>query len=250
MFFEVMRADTGRGEIGLATSPDGSSWSYERIVLAEPFHVSYPYVFEWQADVYMIPETGEAKVVRLYRARVFPFEWEFVGELLAGERFVDASVFRLERQWWMLTEVSPVSDDAGTVARHGSLRLYGASNREGPWIEHPMSPVVTNDAKIARPAGRIVRTEQRLVRFAQDCSQVYGLSVRAFEIQELSATTYRERPLGEMPLLGPGRHAWNRGGTHHIDAHFVEGQWVACVDGWSPRLPSRKRSSEPEAGVS
>ena len=38
------------------------------IVLAEPFHLSYPYVFEWQGSHYMIPESGAAKSVRLYRA--------------------------------------------------------------------------------------------------------------------------------------------------------------------------------------
>lgn len=232
MFFQVMRADTQGGAIGVVMSPDGSSWSCERIDLAEPFHVSYPYVFEWQADVYIIPETGEARAVRLYRARALPFEREFVGELLADEHFVDASVFRLERHWWKLTEVSPVSDDGRTNTRHGTLRLYGASNLEGPWIEHPMSPVVTNDAKVARPAGRVVRTEQRLVRFAQDCSQDCGFSVPAFEIQELSPATYRERPLGEMPILGPCRYSWDSGVMHHVDAHFVEGQWVTSVDGW------------------
>jgi hypothetical protein len=36
------------GEIGLATSEDGLKWDYKQVVLNEPFHLSYPYVFEWQ----------------------------------------------------------------------------------------------------------------------------------------------------------------------------------------------------------
>ena len=47
MFFEVMPEQPRRGEIGLATSADGLKWSYQQIVLKEPFHLSYPYVFEW-----------------------------------------------------------------------------------------------------------------------------------------------------------------------------------------------------------
>jgi len=48
MFFEV-GAD-GQGQIGWATSDDAIRWVYGRIVLKEPFHLSYPYVFEWQGD--------------------------------------------------------------------------------------------------------------------------------------------------------------------------------------------------------
>jgi hypothetical protein len=39
MFMEVMNAGTGRGEIALARSPDGLEWSYEGVVLREPFHL-------------------------------------------------------------------------------------------------------------------------------------------------------------------------------------------------------------------
>src|SRR5215467_13337522 len=45
MFFEVMNAGIDKGDIGLATSSNGLDWKYEQIVLSEPFHLSYPYVF-------------------------------------------------------------------------------------------------------------------------------------------------------------------------------------------------------------
>src|SRR5262245_26175147 len=56
MFFEVMHGTKHLGEIGLATSNDALTWTYDRIVLREPFHLSYPHVFEWQNQYYMIPE--------------------------------------------------------------------------------------------------------------------------------------------------------------------------------------------------
>ena len=67
-----MNALSGHGDIGLAVSDDGINWSYKQIVLDEPFHMSYPYVFKWQEDFYMIPESQEANSVRLYRALDFP----------------------------------------------------------------------------------------------------------------------------------------------------------------------------------
>src|SRR5712692_8484557 len=75
MFFEVLNQATDRGEIGLATSSDGLSWTYRQIVLAEPLHLSYPYVFEWQGEYYMVPETLAAQSVRLYRHETSPTRW-------------------------------------------------------------------------------------------------------------------------------------------------------------------------------
>src|SRR6266436_5727006 len=84
MFFEVLNQATDRGEIGLATSSDGLGWTYQQIVLAEPFHLSYPYVFEWQGETYMLPETLGTQVVQLYRAETFPTCWSCVGSLVEG----------------------------------------------------------------------------------------------------------------------------------------------------------------------
>ncbi len=84
MFFEVLNRDCRKGEIGYAASKDGLSWTYQHIVLAEPFHLSYPYVFEWENNYYMIPEANSTESIRLYRATNFPRQWEHVTELRRG----------------------------------------------------------------------------------------------------------------------------------------------------------------------
>jgi hypothetical protein len=230
MFFEIMtwRAGSKKGEIGLATSRDGLRWTYERVVLAEPCHLSYPHVFEWGSEHWLIPESSGAGGVRLYRADPFPTRWVFVAELLRGPVFLDNSVFRHDGRWWMLSETDP---------RRGTLRLFHAPDLEGPWTEHPGSPVVQADRRIARPAGRIVATGDRLVRFAQDCRGAYGTGVHALEITRLTRREYQERELGDERVLGGSGQGWNRSGMHHVDAHQQEdGSWIACVDGWSNRV--------------
>ena len=42
MFFETLVRDTNKGVICLATSADGLSWAYQKVILEEPFHLSYP----------------------------------------------------------------------------------------------------------------------------------------------------------------------------------------------------------------
>ena len=224
MFFEVDNWRSWKGEIGLATSADGLAWRYEAIVLAEPFHLSYPQVFAADDGIYMVPESSQAQAVRLYRARRFPWEWEHVGDLLRGLPFADSSLLWHGDRWWLFTETSGGSDD--------TLRLYSAPTLAGPWAEHPASPIIRGDASLARPAGRIVAADGRLVRFAQNCRPAYGTDVRPLEILTLTPDSYAERPLGAGPILGPGA-GWNTGGMHHVDAACLgPGRWLAAVDGW------------------
>lgn len=228
MFFEVYNYDAAKGEIGLATSKDAVTWKYERIVLREPFHLSYPYVFEWDGRYYMIPESHQADSVRLYESLQFPTEWTCTDVLISGQRFSDNSIFRYGDLWWLFCETSP-------DLRHDTLRLYFSSRLRGPWQEHPASPIIRDNPHIARPAGRVTVWQDRPMRFAQDCFPKYGTRIRAFEITELSTLTYRERAMVKRSILGPGCRIWNLGGMHHIDPHPVgPSEWIAPVDGWQP----------------
>ena len=225
MFFEVDSWSSWKGEIGLATSADGRAWRCEGIVLAESFHLSYPGVFAGDAgEMFMVPESSQAAAVRLYRARRYPYDWEHVGDLVTGLPFADPTVVRHGGRWWLFTETSGGADD--------TLRLFHAAALHGPWVEHRASPIVRGDAMIARPAGRIVATGGRLVRFAQNCRPAYGTDVRALEIVRLTVDDYAERPLTAAPILGPGT-GWNSGGMHHVDpVEVAAGRWLAAVDGW------------------
>lgn len=242
LFFEVMNRSTGLGEVAVATSPDATTWSYRQVVLAELHHLSYPQVFAWDGDHWMVPETSAERCVMLYRAVDYPTKWERDGDLLSGLPFNDATLFRHGGRWWMLTETAE-------QVRSDTLRLYSADDLRGAWVEHPASPIVAGDATIARPAGTVIDHDGRLVRFAQDCANDYGKRVRAFEIVELSPSTYLERPLGVV--LEPAGAGWNDLGMHQVAAHRTEaGDWLACVDGRpvpglrrSPatRIPTRQR---------
>ncbi len=225
MFFEVKNVETGKGEIGLALSDDGLKWTYQQIVIAEPFHLSYPYVFEWMNDYYMIPECRRAKAIRLYKAVTFPTQWSLVGTLLRGS-FVDASIFHNGDRWWLFTETNP-------EPKWDTLCLYHADNLMGPWVPHLKSPIIQGNAHIARPAGRVLRVNGRIIRYAQDCFPIYGTQVKAFEITELSATNYYEREADNSPVLNASGTGWNESGMHHIDPHpLPDGGWIACVDGF------------------
>ena len=223
MFFEVEVAGdpAPTGKIGLASSPDGFRWRYERIVLEAPFHLSYPYVFKWKNDYFMVPETRAVREVRLYRATDFPCIWSLEKVLMKGRRFADSSLFRLRDRWWMYT-------DSGNT----TLRLYYADSLFDPWREHRKSPIIRKDPRIARPGGRAVVVGNDVVRFAQDDLLSYGSRVWGFRVTELTPNTYREEPW-PTPVIEAGGEAWNRFGMHTIDPHPLDrDRWIACVDGF------------------
>jgi hypothetical protein len=225
MFFEVMNVETGRGEIGLAKSVDGIRWGYQQIVLSEPFHLSYPYVFGVDGEYFMIPESHEANAIKLYRAVSFPTNWEPVKTIMEGA-WVDSSVLFLNGLWWLFTNpVAPANQ---------ILELFYGASIIGPWHRHPMSPLVCGNHRIARGGGRLIALDDRPVRFAQDCFPSYGTSIRAFEITILETSGYAEQELKGSPILGPGSLPWNPSGMHHIDAHLTNNGWLACVDGSRP----------------
>lgn len=214
LFFEQAGRGARRGEIGLATSTDLASWTYEGVVLAEPFHVSCPHIVEHGGEVYMIPETTEGESVRLYRATAFPYRWELACVALTGKAFKDNIVLRHDGRWYLFSETS---------ARHTNdqLRLFGAPELTGPWAEHPASPLVDGNAAPTRPAGRVIHDGERLVRPARSGDRRFG-TVQTRRIELLTPTEYRESRAGSAEVVS----------SRHLDPHELPGGgWIRFVDG-------------------
>jgi len=226
MFFEIIHAKTNKGKIGCAISKNGYNWEYKQVVLDEPFHLSYPYVFLWEGTYYMIPESSERGMVVLYRSVSFPFQWERVTTLL-NKGYVDSSFLFYNNTYWLF-----VSNQGNNC-----LRLFYSDSLTGKWTEHPQSPIISNDAGTARPGGRIINFEDKLIRFAQDCRKDYGYALRAFEITSLNFTNFEEKELTETPVVKASGHGWNANCMHHLDPYLIDHNlWIACTDGYKRKV--------------
>lgn len=220
LFFELWNINVNRGEIGFATSLNGFDWEYQQVVLREPFHLSYPCVFEWDGETYLIPETRQANSVRIYKADPFPHRWRLLAVLLEGQ-FADASPFVHEGKLWMFVQRGL-----------DELRLFGSDQPAHGWREHPSSPVRVGNRRLTRPGGRVIHYENRLFRFAQDGLPSYGYCLRALEIETLTPFHFVEKELPESPILRASGNGWNGMAMHHVDVHrLAPGSWLAAVDG-------------------
>lgn len=225
LFYEVWNQNNGLGELACSSSRDLKTWSFEGMVMQEGFHLSYPMVFSHEGRYYMVPETRQAGEIRLFEATDFPLQWKQVAKLASGD-YADATPFQYQRRWWMF-------------AVHGvsTLHLFYAEDLKGPWTLHPKSPLVEENLRISRPAGRVLQHQGKLYRLAQDGIPLYGSRVRMLEITHLTTTEYQEQEIENSPILKASRRGWNSIAMHHMDAQQLpNGQWIACVDGATPRF--------------
>jgi hypothetical protein len=230
MFYEIIQRDDDgafgeHGVIGLARSDDGIVWESDGVVLEEPFHLSYPQVFEVDGSHFMVPESNQAGEVILYRATDFPSGWTREATILDGV-FADPTIFEFEGRWWLfVTDSSERADD--------TLRLFHADALLGPWAEHPSSPVVDGDVSKARSAGGVIEHDGELFRFAQDNTDGYGKAVVAIRIDELTTSRYAETPRADNPVVEASGSGWNSSGMHHVSAvRMDDGTYLAAVDGY------------------
>jgi hypothetical protein len=224
MFFEVW---TGWGVISVATSVDGHDWTYDRVVLREDHHISYPCVFGYDdgsgEQYYMVVESSANQTVPLYKSVSFPYQWSRVAILASGREFADPTIFRWNGTWWMF--VSRASNDA--------CYLYYSDHLESGWLEHPRSPIASGRG-VSRPAGRtMVIDGTRVLRLAQKCDIQYGEAVRVFEVDALTRTAYAEHEIPDSPILGASGQGWNAEGMHQCDECWTGTSWLAAVDGFA-----------------
>ena len=187
--------------------------------LTRPYHLSYPCVFSWQGEVFMVPETRGNRSIELYRAEDFPRSWRLEKTLFADVEAVDATLFQVNDRWWMFVALA---DEHGNASAR--LHLFHAESPLGPWYPHASNPVITG-MEHARPAGMVIEKDGMIIRPAQDCAIRYGHRVVFHRIDELSPDRYRETRIGSIEpewLEGNlGTHTYQLAvGFEAVDARF------------------------------
>jgi hypothetical protein len=210
LFFELFLKDKPNAVIASAKSSNLDDWTPLGIVLEQPHHLSYPFVFEHDGQIYMMPESKSVRRLDLYRAVEFPFRWMFEKTILRG-RLMDCSMVQHNGLYWIF---------AGW--RSYWLRIFYASNPLGPWKSH-LLPVVRNYSKsFTRPGGRPVVWNDQMIRFSQDNLLYYGQQLRAMHVTTLNRLWFSERPLFRHPILKGSGAGWNASCMHHIDAYRID----------------------------
>lgn len=213
VFFEEMIFDKeNRGHIALVVIDETGACSEPMTVLEEPHHLSYPFVFEWENEIYMIPETAGAGAVRLYKCARFPDKWEFQYNLMENVEANDVTLFCKDHRWWLFASIK---EHDGYPNWDELFLFYADSPVSRSWQPHPKNPVVS-DVTSARPAGKLFERNGALFRPAQNSSHRYGYGLKINRILKLTETEYEEE---EVESFAPdweknikAVHSYNRAG--------------------------------------
>jgi hypothetical protein len=209
LFIEELLHATRKGHIAVMTLDEQGRWSEPVKVLETSYHLSNPFVFDYDGQLYMLPESAANRSVDIFRCERFPDRWAHVKTVMSGVRAVDATLLRHAGKWWLFVNIAR---STGTSS-HDELFLFSAeSPLADRWEPHPGNPIVS-DARCARPAGPIAVRDGALIRPAQDCSKRYGYAIRLMRIEQLNETAYEETEVG---YIGPH---WGRRyrGIHTLD---------------------------------
>jgi hypothetical protein len=191
VFIEELLYETGKGHISVIEM-DRNTGVVEgpTKVLERDYHLSYPFVFEWNGEYYMLPESAANRTVELYRATSFPFEWQLEKVLMTDIRAKDATLSEIDGRWWMFV----------SVAEHSipdELYLYSADTPLGPWTPHHRNPV-KSDVRGSRPAGGLFEWNGDVYRPAQDSSGRYGYAISINRITRLDDEQFREEHVSSV----------------------------------------------------
>lgn len=190
LFFENYSYLTKKGKISCGRI-ENSSLVEVADVLKFDYHLSFPYVFEEDGEVYLMPETAENKRLELYKATNFPTKWELHATAFEGEAVADAFFYTDEdRQKWLF-----VNKQASAGAPINSeLFVYRVHSLALKQMEpHKQNPVLI-DARIARSGGCIFKQNGCLYRPSQrNVDAVYGRALNINRIEILTIDTYIEK---------------------------------------------------------
>jgi len=178
--------------------------------LAEPWHLSYPFVFDAEGATWMMPEAHRSGTLTLYRAYGNYEDWRPECEIVLDTVPVDASIFRHEGRWWLF--YASANDRA---SKQGELHVAEAERLCGPWRPHPGNPV-RRDPRSSRPGGTPLLLGDRIMLPTQDCSNTYGGAITPLWISEITPNHFEAAAGPNLELPASPAAGWK--GMHTFSA--------------------------------
>lgn len=194
IFFEELFYKKNKGHISFIELNKKGEYTSPEIILEKDYHLSYPFLFEDEGELYMIPESSANKNIQLYKCSRFPRKWDHLTDLLNDVSAVDSTMLKYNDTYWLFTNIR---ENVGAATSDELFLYYSDELENGVWQPHPLNPIVSDVTK-ARSAGKVFKEKGRMYRPSQNCSVRYGYAMKINEIKTLSKTDYKEEVVDEI----------------------------------------------------
>lgn len=215
LFYEE-KLRKSKGYIMMTCTNDLENWTVPTLVLQESFHLSFPFVFKQDNEIFLMPETGEASEIRLYRfcddtlTRV-----EFLKTLKKGT-YVDSSIIATGTNYYLFTSDSLFNQ-----------RVFISGSLLGDYVEHPSSPIYVG-RDCGRNAGSIFEYGGIYFRPSQDCSDLYGGNVTIHRLKKLDPNSIDETKY--LKDIFNKDNPYYRYGGHQFNIVEYRGKLIVATD--------------------
>lgn len=202
LFCEVFDLIEHKGKEGYCVLNEDGTWTSPKIIIDEPFHLSFPNIFEFKGDIYIMPEMSGDYSLKVYKAVAFPDKWEIADVVLPDVFACDSVFIETARSRFLLTNEMYHNVPNGQYASCWVKNyLYEMNGLKA--IEDGIK-VAEGDYGV-RNAGKTFYYEGKLYRIGQDCRErKYGCGMALFEIE--SVTPYKEIMVKSWTCMELAKH--------------------------------------------
>ena len=180
-----------RGRISAIELIDEHNYKFLDVILEEDFHLSFPYIFTENENIYMVPESSENNDIRIYECVEFPNKWSLKKIIMNNISAVDSVIFKQNNIWYLLTNIC-----SAEIGDHSSeLHLFSSNNfLNEEFKPSKLNPVIFN-SNSARNGGLFIK-DNEIYRTAQfQGKSHYGKSLSINKIQMISEDEYIEKKI-------------------------------------------------------
>ena len=196
VFFEDW--DYNKGNIVCAKINNNNELENLQTCLDLDIHLSFPFVFKYNNNIYMIPETGSRNRIELYECISFPNKWKFKKILVNNIYAPDVSFLEYENNVYLFTN------------ENKNLKIFYAKTLFDPFEPHPTNEKINENDN--RNAGKIFKIDENIYRPVQ-ITKPYGYGIIFRKINKLTPTEFIEKEVNRLlPDWYPeltGTHTFN-----------------------------------------
>ena len=195
VFMEAYNKWSGIGSISVSKVLEGRL-SRPRIALTESFHLSFPEVFKYNNNYYMIPETHSVSQFRFYKMGKDVREWSLYKTIPTEYAFSDTTVYIDAQSIYLITTEQKTENPY-----MNRLHVFRIENFEFDDDFNIEEVVLNNESEYGydvRNGGSLLQFNDTLIRVIQESEdRFYGKCLSFKMINQIGKAGYKEDSFGK-----------------------------------------------------
>ncbi|HLN22183.1 MAG TPA: hypothetical protein VK213_13905 [Bacteroidales bacterium] len=208
VIFEEFSLDMNYGNISYMVLDRNLKVLEKKILLDTGSHLSFPFVYNEEGKVFIVPESARSGKVSCYEFDKVQKKLTHCADLVDLPLY-DPAVLKLNGKYWL----------TGSIYQDRSvyhLYVFYSDSLLGPYKPLPGNPVMKGLDGV-RSAGGFIEVDGSLYRPAQNCSNTYGESITINKVLKLDENNFEEESYMLIEIDESNRREHNIHTIHTIN---------------------------------